>query len=367
MKKLLLSTLTVLITMLISCGNRATFEIKVEDGITICKNKSSDLKLPIELTRISEINKDNKIGIISSFYPDKNGNIFLIDNSEKKIKAINEQGKQISEFGKIGSGPGEYMLLTTFMLINDQIFVPDIMSKRIVQYDYSGNFIKFMENIASLPSSVQPVSKWKAAGFLTESEFKDDGLYYTTKLSIFDTTFYTSHTFYQKSEKLDPEKMLSKNDDTPLFAVGDSNIYLAKASDTEFEISVFDFTGQIKRKILKNYLRAEYTKEEIADYQKKIDKKMEGKVAVGSIKFNRKTKNSITWIGVDKNNNIWVKESLNASAGNKSRINIFKHDGVLLGCLDHVFGGDLSLANGKLYLFDADRNVIEIYNYKIGS
>lgn len=71
-----------------------------------------------------------------------NSDIFILDKNE--ILRFNNEGKYLNHIGKSGNGPGEYSSIYYFIVNekNKEIVLCEIYGKRLMFYDFNGNFVK---------------------------------------------------------------------------------------------------------------------------------------------------------------------------------------------------------------------------------
>ncbi len=86
-----------------------------------------------------ETNKDAIIGDINKIilYDNK---LFASDGS--RIIVFDNKGKYLFKIEKLGRGPGEYTDITDLIISNNTIILISRMTKKLITYDISGNFIK---------------------------------------------------------------------------------------------------------------------------------------------------------------------------------------------------------------------------------
>lgn len=66
---------------------------------------------------------------------DRNGRVYIIDHVEKNIHVYKPDGELLSEIGREGRGPGEFLDISTIRLHGDRLMVYDMTLKRIQWFD----------------------------------------------------------------------------------------------------------------------------------------------------------------------------------------------------------------------------------------
>lgn len=115
-----LSTLNLEKALEESSQNRTLKQVKIESVI------------PLETTEESLFAEVRKII--------KSGAYFFILDTEGKLSVFDIRGKFIRNIGKVGQGPGEYMMLTDFSINENRQEVYINSLQKAVVYDFSGNF-----------------------------------------------------------------------------------------------------------------------------------------------------------------------------------------------------------------------------------
>lgn len=80
---------------------------------------------------------------ISDIKADKENNIFILDSADNCIKKFTKDGRFVKKGGRKGEGPGELMSPSSLAIDeNGNIYVNEIIGRRLIIYDNNLNFIK---------------------------------------------------------------------------------------------------------------------------------------------------------------------------------------------------------------------------------
>lgn len=360
-KKLLL--LIFLVLLVSNCSKKSSnCDISDQNGVIVYSNKTNDNVVSINIVKEKEFFCDS-ISVIASFDVDDQGNFYVLDGKKMVFNKLDGNGKLLKIFGKRGTGPGEYGAVGDFILIKDKIYVPDMMTKKIVVFSSNGDFLKFIGNIASIPTGVQVINRNQMIGYCVLPTFKSGGMYIKSSLSILDSNFAEQKVLLSKEILLNPQKMFDNDNESPIYTSFKNNVVLATNSENKYEISVLDTNGKLIKKILKSFKKINYTKNEIEQFQKKIDDKLKGQMPAGSIKFSKISKLAISWLGFDKYNRLWVQSAReeNITKQGAKSMDIFDENGVLLGKADIEIDRNIKFGNNKIY--SLDNNKIIVWNY----
>ncbi len=91
-----------------------------------------------------ESNKECLIGNVSKVFFSKN-RIFVLDSwHSKTLFVFDKDGKYINKIGKVGRGPGEYMLPLDFEVDESRkkVFIMDLPMERLNEYNIKGDYIR---------------------------------------------------------------------------------------------------------------------------------------------------------------------------------------------------------------------------------
>jgi hypothetical protein len=80
------------------------------------------------------------IASIGTFRIDSRGFIFIFDKKYGKFYVLDSSGEYKFSFGRYGEGPGEYMKMLKFFLVDKLLIVYDL--NRLVYFNSSGKFLK---------------------------------------------------------------------------------------------------------------------------------------------------------------------------------------------------------------------------------
>lgn len=88
-----------------------------------------------------ETNENCLIGSISKIIYDQNYIYILDEISSKALLKYDQSGKFIQKISNVGNGPGEYVRLTDFFLLNDEVVLLDGYSSKIMFFSKTGQFL----------------------------------------------------------------------------------------------------------------------------------------------------------------------------------------------------------------------------------
>lgn len=128
-----------LLFCLVSCGGGVSIDYPVFDlkddvsSLELFNHVSDAEVIPLETSDDCLIRSIDKIS--------KFGEGFLIlDRKAGRILHFNHDGSYVGKIDRVGRGPGEYMFISDFDVVDDQIHVLDM--DRVLVYDIDGNPLK---------------------------------------------------------------------------------------------------------------------------------------------------------------------------------------------------------------------------------
>lgn len=370
--KIIYKYLCVFISILVSynCSNGKKYTISYKDGIKIIHNYKPQKIVSVKLDEVLTIpnSKDVFLNNPYVFNIDSFENVYVFDYYDLKIKKFNKDGFFIESFGKIGIGPGEYSVFSSFFIFNNNIFIIDNDQKIMIQYDLNGNFVKNIR-LSKIPYNLKQVSSNNIFGSSFDYIKTKHGYIQAMNLSIYDKTLTMQKTVENIKIPFNPKKPTKAN---PLntfysYCTNKGYIYLAKNSYNSYEIDVFNEKGKIKEIIKKSYRKVLFTPEEYKEAKKTINNLSNIITDKNSIEY----KKSINGIFIDSKNRLWVCSS---EEKNKigSKFDIFEN-GILLGScklslpidFDFTINFYVKFHNDKIYILNNKKPNILVYKYKI--
>lgn len=249
-----------LIFFLFNCQDKKDeVERIIESGVEVVINHLEPYKIDGELASFSleeEISIDTErldlfekgMGSAGEFNVDSEGNIYVIGfkNLEFFINKFDAKGNLVSSFGKRGQGPGEIdWPIGPDINEFDEISVTNNMSKQVI-YDKNGNCILEIK----FPVSILKLNMLKNGNYLVKW-FKPD------KINLKDSFFHLAicDNDFKLIKELDVDNNSYDNGKlVPYFMWRVSGDYIFVVNEQRgYEILVFDFEGNLVRKIRKEY------------------------------------------------------------------------------------------------------------------
>lgn len=231
--------------------------IEEVNGISVIYNPkhpiySNDVLILKEDLDIGDENKgkDYQFGRIRAIITDNKENVYVLDQTESKVKKYDKNGRYILSFGRKGQGPGEFDTPTGLYFIKKRELVVYSFGK-LSFFDLNGEFQKSVHAL------------------LFTSQIDSQGNIYATQLIPGDKFYEGLKKCNEKAEELSTLAQIEKTPPGPdnkidaisktIFYTILHNDYLAWASNHTYDISIVDTAGNITRKIVKDYEAKKYT------------------------------------------------------------------------------------------------------------
>jgi len=286
MKKLYLILPWVLILcFVVGCQDKAAkVERFMEDGVEVVMNLSvpqDEFKKPI-LSQIMSIDTENEelaecgLNDIWGFDVNSLGDIFIFNDplsQEAFILKFNGTGEFIKSFGRKGQGPRELQLpLYQKINRNDEVCVLDFGNQKLIVYDKNGDIVR----------EFKPEIRIFDRGILLPLT-SDNYLYRNLEVdesveSISLVLFLIDSTFEEIAElgRISIENPRVPNQFTYPYPVltwdfSNKNIFVG-IEERGYDIYVYDFEGQLIRKIRKKYAEVPFSEESKREALKKWEK-----------------------------------------------------------------------------------------------
>jgi hypothetical protein len=194
---------------------------------------------------------------LRSVQVDDQGNIYVLDWKDIKIKVFDGQGKHLRTFGKQGQGPGEIQMPTRmFLTRTGKLAILDSGNKRIAFYSPAGECLK---EIAS--------AKWSfiracvdSRSYIYGDNFNFGGKGLSEKLLKFDPELNLVSTVSEVFSDLAPPRVNPLPDRFVYDILKDDSLIWAFTS--KYELEIMNPEGKLLRKITKDYEPIKVTEED---------------------------------------------------------------------------------------------------------
>jgi hypothetical protein len=373
-RSVLLISAMISLMLINSCTKEQTCTVSEKEGVKVYKNKNlpSVEKLDFNPVKLFEIKNDSTDENYISYSDfdiinfDSAGNIFIAEGvGYPRINKYDRNGNYIKTFVKQGKGPGEVSQIFSTTIKNDTVYVGNYENASILLFNTAG---EFLENIQpeGFYAQFKPVGKDK---FVCKTyRFKEiEGKYEITfEIVLVNNRFQTLKVL---------DQLVFMNGDVGLpdtwiyIVVSKDRIFIPVNDQNIYKINVFDHEGNLIEEIYKNYASIPFSVEEYEKMEYYLKKTNQG-----GIKRNMmKRKRSVVGVFSDKNGNLLVQPAVDTSKGNTEGMYMdFFKDGVYLNsymlktdkpyyqCDFETF---IHFNGDRMYKYDTDRNVLEVYEY----
>jgi hypothetical protein len=284
MKKLLMILpLALILCFMVSCQKKeANVERFMEDGVEVVLNfPSSQNKLanPV-LSQILSIDTENEelveSGLTDIYGFDVNsfGEIFIFNPPMSQgdyILKFNGTGGYIKSFGKMGQGPGEIQFpIYQKINPNDKVSLIDKRSKLLV-FDRNGDIIRESKLVEILSSAMQLLPLPNGNYLYRKGEMDTSSNSFSLILLLVDSKF-EEITEMGRARTVNPMTATQLMQPSPVFTFGLSNTHIfVGLEERGYDIHVYDFEGQLVRKIRKDYTPVPFSEESREHIMKKIE------------------------------------------------------------------------------------------------
>lgn len=141
--KFLNKLLIIFSIIFVGCQNKNMHEQKgsvlhvdIDNAKSYITDEESGLFVPNECELV-QMNCPTGIGTIEDMKFDKD-KMILLDNGRQRIHILNKDGVCEHEIYRLGKASNEYIEITDFFAANDKVYIYDMPSMKIVEYDYEG-------------------------------------------------------------------------------------------------------------------------------------------------------------------------------------------------------------------------------------
>lgn len=243
-------------------------KIKTVDGVQVIENPKKPDPPKGTLTKLI-LKEDFNIGEgeteeqmfseMSSVAVDDEGNIYILDREEKKVKVFDSKGKFVNAFGKEGQGPGEMQLPVIVQIApTGELVVEDAINRKLMFFSLKGEFLRSLSTANVLG--------------LTLCVFDTQGNIIGQQIALSESKLIREAKKYDKDLK--PMFTFATMDNSSLIQ-GRVNLFsivifyqlgkddtILLSNPEEYEIKVINPEGKLIKRILKEYDPVKITKKD---------------------------------------------------------------------------------------------------------
>ena len=254
-------------------------KIKTVDGVQVIENSKKPAPPEGKMSKVTfkeefsigegEFDED-MFAELTSMDVDSDGNIYILDRKEKKVKIFDSAGKFVKKFGEEGQGPGEmYVPVSIQLTHNDEVVIGDAGNQRLAFFSLEGEFLREMSTAAKATALALPMidSQGNIIGqelvpVPDESKLFREVRKYDSELNTLFTIASIDNTNLIQG-KINPFQVVIS------YQLGKENsIYISNPD--EYEIKVFNSEGKPVKRILKDYESVGVTEKEKEEFFERV-------------------------------------------------------------------------------------------------
>ncbi|MCP2518890.1 6-bladed beta-propeller [Candidatus Aminicenantes bacterium AC-335-K20] len=256
------------------------FERIIENGVEVIinhlepfrdKSEPSDFALLEEFTIDLEREDLGKTGLVNIelFDIDRKGNIYILSpkSRENLIYKFDNKGNFVKSFAKKGKGPGEFEYPSNLIVNSkNEIVITDRGNNKISIFSREGILLKEIKIL--LPEIRGGIPLKNGNYIFLRAEIKPTAEKFIHTVSLFDSNF-------NKIKELDraefPNPIIGRRLEATfhnlIWRISEDKIFTG-TQDAGYEIKVYDFKGNLLRKIRKEYKKIPPSEEYKKNYMK---------------------------------------------------------------------------------------------------
>jgi len=339
---------------IIACSkkDKLNYTKSTVNGVEIItnENRPADSSFKMDLKLVAEIHSDAVNGDSCANFRelykggvdfDTQNNIFVMDDKSCRILKYDSHGQFIKSFGNKGQGPGEFDG-GSFAIFNDTVFVASSRNLQQLTFDKNGNYLKSKKfnNNSELPAYYNGLNLYFIKA-LMRMKMADNKMSGEESIVAFSVSDCKNKIFSTKKIDFEAKKPLVTN--TPCSASDDGKFYVTEPSDSKYTVHVYDMKGDKISTINKRFIKA------------KTSYESQGKI-------NTDFYDAINQLLTDKQNRLWVRTYKNY---NKNIFDVFAQgvfQNTIVLPLDSTF--TVFFRKDKLIAYKDNYTNIKIYDYK---
>jgi len=280
MRKYLYLTLVFFIAFsVLSQAHGEKIQVKTVDGVKVIENpkepappKGALIKLSLkEEFSLGQGGADEEMfSEITGLDVDNDGNIYILDRKERKVRIFDRTGKFLKQFGKEGQGPGEMSMPLSLQITHkNELVVTDALNQRLSFYSLQGEFLRALSTANALGLSLPVfdtqgniVAQQVVPPGSGETRIMQEARKYDGELN----TLFTIASIDISSViqgKINPYQFII------FYQLGkDDSIFFSNYE--EYEIKVLNPKGKLVKRILKDYDPVKVTEKDKEEFMERL-------------------------------------------------------------------------------------------------
>jgi len=348
--------------IIVSCGKqKAAWKGTIEeiDGVTVVKNP----KEPMYGEEVFVLEEELSIGDVEgpeeymfsrirSLAVEDEERIYVLDSKEAHVKVFDRQGKYIRTIGRKGQGPGELQSPLSVYITGQNELVVEDMTRQLAFFSLEGEFKRNQLTAKTGAMAIDLDSEGNIVATVIVRE-QENPRY---ELQKFDPELNYLHSL--GSYPLPSATPGSYNPFRPAMqSVLNCNDQVVIGYPEKYEIKIYDKSGTMIRKIMKEYDPVEITEEEIKERTEGMPPDMKLSIP--------KYHTAYRWIITDDEGRMFVRTYERAVDGDDYYHDIFDEEGKYIAKIPLGFFPRLWKKN-KLYTVEADEEGYQqVKRYKV--
>ena len=356
--------------LLISCQKqKAEWNGTIEEvnGVTFVKNPKEPMYEEDVCSLEEELSIGEKEGRVEYMFSqiidvgvDDEENIYICDFKEAHIKVFKKSGEYLRTIGKRGQGPGEIQRpQNIYITPKNEILINDRGARFLHYFTLSGEYLRSMRQ-TKLLSFIRPKVD-SQNNIVARTIVEDTDRIWSFILGKFDSELNKIFTVFSSKYELSPQTRNYFLEDCFWGVTKDDNIIWGYSDKYEFE--VLNRTGRVVRKIIKDYIPVEITKEE----KQKYIRDTYGETGIpADIKVSwDKYHNAFRFMNTDDIGKIFAQTYEKATDGSSYYYDVFDSEGKYIAKIP-LKARPQVLKKNKLYTIEEDEGGFQIVKrYKV--
>jgi len=305
-------------------------KIKNQDGVKIIENSNkpklaTPIKFELELTVGQNEDPEQSLAQPLGLVVDEDGQIYVVDSKEAKIKIFSPEGKFVRSFGQKGQGPGELNMPSGINLTADgRLLVEDALNRKMIFFSLEGEFLE-EKSLATKLGLVNLLVDREDNFIAREITVEESKMYFVIKKFKPDLT-----EIFQLDKVNFPNPLQGKINlfNIMTYYQFDSQGNILYAKNDQYEIKYYSPGEKLFQIVEKKYKKVKITKEDIEEMLEKIPS-TQGANVKNRLVFPDYFP-PISYLSVDRSNQVYVRTYDKGQRKNEYWIDIFDDQGIFV-------------------------------------
>jgi hypothetical protein len=196
---------------------------------------------------------------------DDEGNIYAMDQGDSQVKVFDHKGAFLRAIGRKGEGPGEFLHPNNIFMTQQRELVVEDYIRNLTYFGADGKYLRTVSTVRLFPIGISLDSAGRIIALRNFSDPERSG----REIDVYDPNLIFLRTLAVFPQPKPDPALLEPFLPDVRWGLSDLETLIVASGET-YEIDLFDFTGRLAKKIVRDYDRIKITDEDVKYRVRKV-------------------------------------------------------------------------------------------------